>query len=852
MPKQLLIDGHSLLFRAYHALPPLTRTDGTPTGALHGFANMLLKVVKTQQPDRVVVAFDAPQKTFRHDLDADYKGTRTEAPDDFKIQVPLVQELLQHLGIAELWLGGYEADDLIGTLARMGEDRGYQSEIITGDRDLLQIISEDVTVYLTQRLGISVLERIDREGCVLKLGVTPEQVPDFKGLMGDPSDNIRGVAGIGEKSARQLLAQFGSIEGIYQNLGSIDNRRWLKALTEQQAQALSSRHLATIDCTVPIDWPEVAEPFEWRITPRLEQFLAAMELDSLRRRLTDTSTRRGVKLEQASEPPSIPEFPKLAVDSAEMVDEDSFTLDASTEVLLLSPHAPYLLLRGDRMMTRWSKSLPAARYLGWGTKALLRELKRQGESIDIIEDGKLQAYLLNSEARAYHLKDVALRSGAVWQDDEEYQIRLALTLIQKQAEAIAANGLEAVYRDLEIPLIPVLADMEYRGIAVDADKLQALGNECERLLSELQDQIYTLAGSEFNIHSTQQLAQVLFDTLQLPVGKKTKTGYSTDQDTLERLRPLHPIVDKILSFRQLSKIKGTYVEGMVGLIDASGRLHTTFHQTVAATGRLSSSDPNLQNIPVRDAMGRRVRSVFVPSPGQVLSAADYSQIELRMLAHLSGDQHLIQAFEDGEDIHRRTAAEMFNLKLDEVNQTWRNRAKAINFGIIYGISGFGLARDTGVSAKEASDYIQRYYARYPRLKQYFDEILEGAREQGAVTTILGRVRPLPEIHQKDRTRRQYAERMAINTVIQGSAADLIKRAMVEFARHSRSQSWRSKLTLQVHDELIWDMDPTEEDQVMSLAIHLMTTVMPLRVPLLVELKHGPDWEHMIPFVVGGG
>ncbi len=845
MPKQLLIDGHSLLFRAYHALPPLTRADGIPTGALYGFASMLLKVLEEHRPDRLIVAFDSPHLTFRHVAYPDYKGTRAETPDDFKRQLPFVEEFLDHLAIPRIALAGYEADDLIGTLARLGHERGYASEIITGDRDLLQLITEDVTVYLPQRSGISGLDRIDREACALKMGVTPEQIPDLKGLMGDTSDNIKGVKGIGEKSAVQLIREYGDVNGVYQHLPSITNPRWLKALESQREEAMASRDLATIDCRAPIAWPDTDEPFQVRISPALDEFLSTMQMDSLRRRLGSNPPGPGA----AEAPPAQADSTVIGWEprAAQFVDPNQFSLARDARVMILSADRPYLLMADDGRATRWTGPLPAVDLLGWGTKNTLRQLVRQGESVRFIEDGEIQAYLLNAEARAYTLRETAARAGARWQDDPEYQLRLALALVERQRQQIADNDLGPVYCQLEIPLIPILAQMETLGMSVDADKLRGLGRECEDLLGELQKEIYQLAGVEFNINSTQQLAEVLFDQMKLPAGKKTKTGYSTDADTLETLRPLSPVIDKILTWRQLMKIKGTYVDGMIHLIDDQGRIHTTFHQTVAATGRLSSSDPNLQNIPVREAMGRRVRSVFTASPGNILSAADYSQIELRMLAHLSGDEHLIQAFRDGEDIHRRTAAEMFGLTLEQVDGASRNRAKAINFGIVYGISGFGLARDTGISAKEASDYIRRYYDRYPQLKQYFDAILDYAREHASVATILGRVRPLPEILHKNRARRQYAERMAINTVIQGSAADLIKMAMVAFERERQSHAWQSQLTLQVHDELIWDMVPGEERDVMEEARRVMTSVLALKVPLVVELKHGPNWEQMTSY-----
>lgn len=849
MPKQLLIDGHSLLFRAYHALPPLTRRDGTPTGALYGFAAMFLKVVDEESADRVIVVFDAPDPTFRHVQYEQYKGNREAAPDDFRVQVPMVEALLDRMGVPRLAVPGYEADDVLGSLARMGTERGYETAVVTGDRDLLQLVDDRVSVLLTTRGGISELERMDAAATEAKMGVKPSQVPDLKGLMGDASDNIRGVAGIGEKSAKSLVQQYGSITAIYDRLDAIDNPRWVKALRTGREDAFTSRDLATIDRSVPIEWPTVNEPFRVVLTEELAAFLEEMELGSIRRRLERMVGGGGSGATARPDRAPVPSAGTLpGLDEAVVeVDASAFHWEDGDVVTVLAVDADRFHVLNGRGESTAVSELPAGRYQGFGVKAIARKLLARGGRVDWVEDGSIQAYLLDSEVGRYELDAVAARLGVEGGGEAGWRLRIARAVIAEQSRRLEAEGLTRVYREVEMPLIPVLARMEHVGVRVDRKALEALGEEIAGEIRRLEREIHELAGEPFNIQSTQQLAAILFDKLNLPRGKKTKTGYSTDADTLEALAGLHPVVEKVLQYRQLTKIQGTYIDGLAPLIGSDGRIHTTFHQTVAATGRLSSSDPNLQNIPVREAVGRRVRGVFVPSPGRELLGADYSQIELRILAHLSEDEHLIQAFWEGEDIHRRTAAEMFNLPVDAVDATSRNRAKAINFGIVYGISDFGLARDTGVSRAEAGEYIARYFARYPRLRAFFDAVLESARDQGWVATILGRRRPLADIRAKNAVRRRYAERMAINTVVQGSAADLIKLAMVAIDGEARRIGWNSDLVLQVHDELIWDALPEEEEAIRAVARERMTGVLPLRVPLVVDFKRGATWETMAPF-----
>ncbi|NMP22840.1 DNA polymerase I [Sulfobacillus harzensis] len=849
MPTQLLIDGHSLLFRAYHALPPLQTKNGVPTGAMHGFLSMLFRVTEAEKPERLIVVFDAAVATFRHEQFAEYKAQRDETPDDFRQQLPLLRELLERLGVPVLAVGGFEADDTLGTLAYMGRERGYHSLIVTGDRDLLQLVDDQVTVLLTSRTGISDLDRMTRDKVKEKMGVWPEQVPDLKGLMGDGSDNIPGVAGIGQKSALALIDAYQSVDNLLEHLHEVSNARWLKALQGHEEEARRFRDLATIVTKVPLEWPDVSEPFLWHVDAGVAAMLDELELHQVKKRLK-ISDDAG-KAAQASIDDGAPLPPVEVLDAAQFpLDSDTLygCLVEGANLWIYNPHT-----HQAARLTPDDYPLPPVKLAGWGIKAVFRDRFEKGRPLpEFREDVKLQAYLLDTERRDYGIAGLLKEAGIQTPEANSGQSAAAVSLLaERLGESLQIHGLGDVYRQLEMPLARVLARMEAVGVQVDRDRLASLGEELKESIVATEQEIYHLAGLEFNINSQRQLGEVLFDKLGLPAVKRTKTGFSTDAETLETLSPLHPVVDKVLTYRQLVKIESTYVEGLLPLIQSDGRIHTTFHQTVTATGRLSSSDPNLQNIPVRLPLGRRVRSVFVASPGRTLLAADYSQIELRMLAHLAGDENLIQAFQDGEDIHRRTASEIFNIPLDEVDSTWRSRAKAVNFGIIYGISDFGLSRDTGVSRSEAKDYIDRYYRRYPRLKEYFEGVIEGARRDGFVTTIMGRRRLLPEIRSKNRARRQYAERMAMNTAIQGSAADLIKKAMLAIDAHLTDEGLKSDMILQVHDELIWDAERDELEQLRSLAVRDMAGAMSLKVPLVVEVKSGDNWDAMNPWPEDG-
>ncbi len=835
----LLVDGMNLLFRAYHALAntKMSTPDGTPTFAVYGFATMLLKAAQETEPDVLVVAWDSPGDTFRHEQYQDYKAGREAAPDDFHVQVPLAFRLLDVLQVHQMAAPGFEADDIIGTLAGAVDPDAEDCRvlILSGDRDLLQLVRRGVTVLYPGREAGS-LTWLDEAGVEGKLSVRPDQVTDLKGLMGDSSDNIKGVPGIGEKSAVLLLSRYEHLEDVFRAAaaGEIPESRVRKALMGQERAGYESRALATIRQDLPLALPApAAEPYRVPPTQELAAFLDDMRFNTLKRRLLGA--------EAEPDRPADPAPTAAAEDFARQI-----AWPAGPVVALAADGSRPV---GEAWHVAWEGGTgtvagdptPGAgqRLVGFGIKEWVLALPPAVRSR--VEDAEVAAYLLDPTLAAYTPAVLGSLVG---------QPIAGLSGLAAAAPALTAAldtaGLRSLYEDVEMPLLLVLAAMEARGLAADRTALENLGVELDEGLRQLTQDIYAEAGVTFNLNSSRQLGEVLFDQMGLPKGRKTKTGYSTDADTLEALAPHHPVVAKILSWRQLEKLRGTYVEALIPLIGADGRIHTHLNQTVAATGRLSSSDPNLQNIPVRSAWGQRVRSVFGPSAGRVLLAADYSQIELRMLAHFAQDPVLLEAFRTGEDIHRRTAAEMFGVDAAEVSPELRGRAKAINFGIIYGISDFGLANQTGVARAAAAEYIQRYYERYPRIRAFFDQVLADAKRDGRVTTLLGRRRPMPDIAARHPVQRHYAERTAVNTVIQGSAADLIKVAMVRVEEALADRGFASAMVLQVHDELIWDAVPEEVPALVELAGAVMTDALPLTVPLVVDFKQGADWGHLVP------
>ncbi|MDR3561722.1 MAG: DNA polymerase I [Negativicutes bacterium] len=866
--KFVIIDGSSLVHRAFYALPLLTTAAGQYTNAVYGFATMLVKLLADVKPDALAVAFDKSRVTFRNEMYAEYKGHRKATPHELAEQFPLVRELVRAFGVAMLEEDGFEADDIIGSLACQAEQKGYEVIIVTGDRDALQLINSSIHVLLTRK-GISEMDLFDEAALAAKYGVTPRQIIDLKGLMGDASDNIPGVPGVGEKTAAKLIAEFGSVENLLANLDKVTGKKLQENLRENSELAVLSKKLATIDCHMTLDFIEE----EFCLRPdnaRLRDLFTQFEFKSLLARLDVIFPGQ-----EASAPKAIalPQARVLATGAEIAACVDQIRRAGRLECIAVTVgQVPAVEWKGLAAKLESGAAYIAAETDGWqdilalladsailkitydaktlASACLAANTPLNGLSFDVL----LAAYLLDPTAAAYPLEQLAEKylgqaaptqeKGAVRGPDFAAWAATAVSQLHPVlADKMAAAGLAALYEEIELPLVQVLAVMEHTGIKVDAGRLGVMSEEIARKVEALLVEIYALAGEEFNVNSTKQLGVILFEKLKLPVQKKTKTGYSTDAEVLEKLAGEHPLIDKLLEYRMLTKLKSTYLDGMVGLISpVSGRLHTTFNQTVTATGRLSSSEPNLQNIPVRSEIGRKIRELFVPDEGYTaLLSADYSQIELRVLAHMSGDAGMIEAFRHNKDIHTATAAEVFGVPESEVTSQLRSRAKAVNFGIVYGISDYGLSRDIGVNRKEAGLYIESYFARYPGVKNYIDRMVADARDKGYVTTLFGRRRYLPEIQSSNFNLRSFAERTAMNTPIQGTAADIIKKAMVEVSCRLLELGLKSRVLLQVHDELVLEVTADEEAKVGAIVCEAMEGAVSLAVPLTTDVKSGKNW-----------
>lgn len=868
MARFLVIDGNSLLHRAYHAIQPLSTSTGLPTNAVYGFTNMLLRVIAEERPEIIIVAFDKSRITFRHDIFQEYKAHRPSMPEDLRPQLPLVKDVLAAMRIPAVEVDGYEADDLIGALVTRAGRAGHQSLILTGDKDTLQLVDPQTEVLLTRK-GISDLERYDPAKLRERLGIGPEQVVDLKGLVGDPSDNIPGVPGIGPKTASRLLADHGSLEAILDNLEALPARcrKQLEACVEQ---ARLSKKLATIETNVPGMEDQDLEFWPGPDKPSLLRIFKKLEFRSLVRRITGDESPSGLPAGKQAEV-FRPGFQYL--DSARQLETlladaersgrvaVAFTGDRKGEpgnLALAVETGNYLLppagAHPDILdgLNRLFADVKVAKVVH-NAKDFLRGWPHYPLG-NLAFDTMVAAYLVNPLTANQKLDDVTHQYLDLLLPTEgpgflAAHAECVLRLFPVLQTELHAFELDFLFNKVELPLVEVLAAMEKAGVAVDRDQLEAMSAEFGAKAAELEGRIHALAGEEFNINSPRQLGRILFEKLGLPVGKRTKTGYSTDAGVLQDLSAEHEIAAVLLEYRQLIKLKTTYADGLATLVDPdTGRLHTTLHQTVTATGRLSSVEPNLQNIPIRMEAGRRIRKVFIPrDPANVLLTADYSQIELRILAHLSGDPALITAFRENQDIHVRTAAEVFGVPLESVTPEMRNRAKAVNFGIIYGISDFGLARDLKLSRAEAREYIHKYFTRLPGVKDYIDTSIKSARERGYVTTALNRRRPLPELFSGNHTVQSFGERAAINTPIQGTAADIIKMAMVRIHAALREKKLKTLMILQVHDELIFDVPSEEVCEVAPLVKTEMEKVMPLNVPLTVDLKLGHNWYEVRQF-----
>lgn len=885
-PTLALVDGHSLLHRAYFALPVLTNAEGQPTHAVFGFLNMLFRLVEDAAPTHLVVALDRPGPTFRDRLYEAYKAHRPPMAPDLKSQEPLLEEALRVLAIPVVGASGYEADDVIGTLAARAVQDGFHVVVVTGDRDAFQLVGPEVEVLVT-RTGIRELERVDEEAIRARYGLEPRQLVDVKALMGDPSDNIPGVPGVGEKTALDLVRRFGSLEAAIAEAEQGGAGRASQALVRHAELARLSRRLAEIDREAPValDW----EDCRLSLPPEeaVREFFQRMDFRNLLRRYPAVR-RRAAGTEEARDGASAaggspaPAPLPVASDWRRVEGGDGWREALSAIAGEGAVGVAFLADRdavspGRPRMLAVAPASPAEPFCGpapdWSAMAALGRLPKVGHGLKPLAaaaayagqawsgwsfDTELAAYLLDPGRGAYPLESLARRylgldvdppaAAASQAEVEAWLVRaaaIARDLVGPLRAELEAMGLWELYQGLELPLLPVLARMEAHGVLVDRGELERLRGEFEARLRELEAEIYRLAGEPFNIQSTPKLREVLFERLKLTPQRRTKTGFSTDAETLEALAAEHPLPAKILEYRGLAKLLSTYVEGLAQRIDPrTGRIHTTFAQTVAATGRLSSVDPNLQNIPVREEPGRRLRRAFVAAPGHLLVSADYSQIEMRLLAHFAGDEGLIRIFRSGGDVHRQTAAEVMGVAPEDVTPAMRDAAKAVNFGIIYGISDFGLARNLGIPQEEAHAFIERYFERYPAVRRYLQGAVAAARETGYVRTLFGRIRHLPEIGSRNFARRQYAERTAMNTPLQGTAADLIKRAMLRVDEALAAEGLGARLVLQVHDELIFEAPESEVAAVANLAREAMEGAAELAVPLVAETKAGPDWYAM--------
>jgi len=840
MKNFMIIDGSSILYRAFYAMPNLTAPTGEPTGAVLGFFNIILKLLHDYPSDYAAVAFDVSRKTFRTEIYSDYKANRATIPDELAAQFPLVHELLTALGIKILTAPGYEADDIIGTLA--AQVKNLHVDIVTGDRDELQLINENTRVLLTKNVGVDVF---DEETFQTKYNFPPKNLVDFKGLNGDSSDNIPGVKGIGEKTAAKLLIEYGTLENILANIKNISSKKIRETLAASVEVATMSKRLAVINCNVP---DIIFDEETFKVTPNLvlaDKICDRYGLKVTKKKIHDIyDTLDDLFSYNADNMLDVKQI-CATVDVDKIFSAESLSIAIDGDKSAVKVEGGELYDVDKILLEKIFKEFPRNIFVN-GLKNILHVIKIDDTSK--IFDIEVIAYLLYPEAEDYtNAKLLPLECDGLQMPDESLAAQVtALDKLGKiYVNKLAAADMKKLYAEIELPLVAVLAKMENRGVFVDVKSLDEKSVEMESRIVEVTNKIYDYAGEEFNINSPKQLAEILFDKLKLPpvtqTKKKTKSGVSTNAEVLENLREVHPIVEEILNFRALTKLKSTYIDGIKPLINpVTNRVHTHFNQTVTATGRLSSSDPNLQNIPIRTEEGRKIRALFEPGEGyDFLLSADYSQIELRLLAHMSGDENLIKAFTCGEDIHTRTAAEVFGVNISNVTPDLRRKAKAVNFGIVYGISDYGLSRDLRTTRKEAGEYIKLYFERYPKVKSFLDEMIEQARNLGYVTTMFGRKRQLPAIKNSNFHLRGLAERMAMNTPIQGSAADIIKLAMIR-AENNLSHL-KSRLILQVHDELVIETVESELDEVTKIVRDAMENVVALKVPLIVDVHHGKNW-----------
>ena len=882
MNKLMVIDGNSIINRAFYGIRMLTTRDGTPTNAVYGFLNILLKLVEEETPQALCVTFDRKAPTFRHLAYEGYKAQRKGMPEELAAQLPLMKDVLDAMNIPRYELDGWEADDIIGTISVKDAAAGWETVIVTGDKDSLQLVTDATRVKLvTTRMGQTTTREMTPDAFREAYGFDPIHIIDLKALMGDASDNIPGVKGIGEKTAMDLIQRYTSVEEIYRDLDALEVKPAVrKKLTEGVEQARLSYELATIHTDAPIDFTPEDAVRKGYSEPALYDLLLKLEFSKLIDRLGLKAPQGEVQAEETFTGTCTSEEVTDRARAEELL--AIWRQQESVDVLALptldvvvvehwesetDSHAALLMASKLEGYNEILKALFAAdiKKNTHDVKTLLSRLLAESiEGEGFVFDTALAAYLLSPTDGSYELEklDVTYFNHEAAKAKETYLSPDAFTpladttavlgaflshcaLIGALKEVMAPRleelGMHELYYDLELPLCPVLARMEQEGFLVDRKALTEFGQMLEGRIAADQAAIYELAGETFNINSTQQFGKILFEKLGLPPVKKTKTGYSTNAEVLEKLRDKHPIVDAVLDYRQLTKLKSTYVDGLTKVIAPDGRIHTSFQNTVTATGRLSSTEPNLQNIPIRTELGAELRKMFVAGPGHVLVDADYSQIELRLLAHIAGDEHMIAAFRSGEDIHTVTASQVFGVPAELVTHEMRRRAKAVNFGIVYGISDFSLSQDIGVTRREAKEYMERYFETYSGVRAYMTQVVEDAREKGYVSTIMGRRRWLPELKSSNFNTRSFGERVALNAPIQGTAADLIKKAMIRVDARLRAEGLEARLVLQVHDELIVECPEEEADRVCALLTEEMEGVAKLAVPLTAEAHSGQSW-----------
>ena len=883
--KILLVDGHSIINRAFYGVTDLTNSEGLHTNAIFGFLNTLFKVLDEEKPDYLTVAFDVKAPTFRHKLYDAYKGTRKPMPEELHEQVPVLKDVLHAMGIQTMEKAGLEADDLLGTVAKRSEKKGMEVTVLSGDRDLLQLATEHIRIRLPKtKGGVTETENYHTQDVIDRYQVTPLQIIELKALMGDSADNIPGVPGIGEKTATNLIVQYGSIENAYAHVEEIKPNRAKEALRAHYDMAQMSKTLATIDidCDYDYDWEAArlgdiytAEAYQLLKKLEFRNMLSRFSVEAPANERIEKNFRMLPELGEAENLLTRAEGVKRLAFA--LLREEGHVLALS---LTLSEEETYLIPVEGFLTEGWLLERLVRILEGADEIACLR-LKEELSCLDAameeagislgpdteaaFRDAEIAAYLLNPLKDSYSVEELAkecLELAIPSRAELFGKESLAQAMEEKPKDFLSYGGyssyvlyrsmpvlkerlqkadMEKLYQEMEMPLVFTLYRMERAGVRVDAEALKAYGDELGVRIGELETKIYEEAGETFNINSPKQLGVILFDKMGMKGGKKTKTGYSTSADVLEKLAPEHPIVADILEYRQLAKLKSTYADGLAAYIGKDGRIHTTFQQTITATGRLSSVEPNLQNIPIRMELGRRIRKVFIPKEGSILVDADYSQIELRVLAHMSGDENLIQAYREAQDIHRLTASQVFHVPFDEVTPLQRRNAKAVNFGIVYGISSFGLSQDLSITRKEAQEYIQKYFETYPKIKEFLDGCVDKAKKDGYAETMFGRRRPVPELKSSNFMQRSFGERGAVNAPIQGTAADIIKLAMNRVDRRLRQAGLKSRLLLQVHDELLVEAEEAELSQVREILAEEMQGAAELSVPLEIDMKQGMNW-----------